>query len=256
MAYLADRVKDTSTSTGTGAITLANSAPAGFRTFATAFGAGSSLVDYCISSQTPGEWEVGQGTFNGTTGLTRTTVLASSNANALVSFSVGTKDVFCVAPAAKIVDTDAAQVITGIKDFGESPSFTPANAYMRLAMTVNGWMQLPIQNKSSGASASSDIVMTTDDGTDTTKYLDLGINGSGYSVGTWTISGARDGYLYMNAGNLTLGTDTAGKTVGLHTGGTLLANVRLLIEDTQITPYVPINNYGMQIAAAGGMFLP
>jgi hypothetical protein len=97
VAYIADRVKDTSTTTGTGAITLANSAPSGYRTFASAFGSESRAVTYCIDGGS--EWEVGCGTFNGTTGLTRDTVLASSNSGSLVSFSAGTKSVFCTAPA-------------------------------------------------------------------------------------------------------------------------------------------------------------
>ena len=98
MNTLADRVKDYTHSTGEGAITLANSAPIGFRTFATAFGAGSAQVSYCIDDGA-GQWEVGSGTFNGTTGLTRTTVHSSSNANALVMFAEGTKTVFCTASA-------------------------------------------------------------------------------------------------------------------------------------------------------------
>lgn len=97
MPHLADRVKDSTTSTGTGSITLANSAPTGFRTFATAFGAQSRQVRYAIVGTS--EWEVGVGTFDGTTGLTRESVASSSNSNSLVSFSAGTKDVFCTAAA-------------------------------------------------------------------------------------------------------------------------------------------------------------
>ena len=104
MALYADRVKDTTTSTGTGSITLANSAPTGYQTFATAFGSTSQTVAYCIADQSGSTWEVGTGVFNGTTGLTRATVLASSNAGSLVNFTAGTKDVFCTAPA-KYLDT-------------------------------------------------------------------------------------------------------------------------------------------------------
>lgn len=101
MPYFADRVKDTSTTTGTGAVTLDNSAPTGFQTFATAFGSGSRVVQYCIVGGS--EWEVGKGTFNGTTGLTRDSVRSSSNSNALVNFSAGTKEVFCTA-SSEILD--------------------------------------------------------------------------------------------------------------------------------------------------------
>lgn len=99
MPFLADRVKDTTTTAGTGALTLAGSPPTGFRTFATGLGSVAvSGIPYVIDDGA-GAWEVGEGTFNGTTGLTRELVLASSNSNALVSFSAGTKTVHLDAPA-------------------------------------------------------------------------------------------------------------------------------------------------------------
>lgn len=103
MSLLADRVRDTTTSTGTGSITLAGTAPTGSVTFATGFGSAACWVAYVIQGQTGGEWEVGEGTFNGTTGLTRAVVKSSSNAGALVNFSAGTKDVFC-APSSSYLD--------------------------------------------------------------------------------------------------------------------------------------------------------
>jgi hypothetical protein len=86
-----DRVKQITTTAGTGPITL-GSASAGYRAIADAYGVGD-LVPYCIESQTPGEWEVGIGTLTAPTTLARTTVTASSNAGALVNFSAGTKNV-------------------------------------------------------------------------------------------------------------------------------------------------------------------
>lgn len=97
MPNFADRVKDTSTTTGTGSITLVGSAPTGFRTFAAAYGAAASEVPYSIAMGA--EWEVGYGTLSDSTTLARTVVLASSNANALVTFSAGIKDVFVTIPA-------------------------------------------------------------------------------------------------------------------------------------------------------------
>lgn len=100
MPHYADRVKETTTSTGTTAIVLSGVAATRCVTFATAFGAGSRIVSYCIEGQAAsGEWEVGKGVFNGTTGLTRDTIRSSSNANALVNFSAGTKDVFVTVSA-------------------------------------------------------------------------------------------------------------------------------------------------------------
>lgn len=97
MPSFADRVKDTTTTTGTGAVTLSGTAPSGFQTFATGFGADTRTVSYCIAGGA--EWEVGKGVFNGTTGLTRDVIRASSNSGALVNFSAGTKDVFCTTSA-------------------------------------------------------------------------------------------------------------------------------------------------------------
>jgi hypothetical protein len=92
----ADRVKETTTTTGTGDITLAG-AVSQFQSFNTAFGVGP-LFYYAIVGQTGTEWEVGEGRLSGTTTLVRKTVYASSNAGALVNFSAGTQDVFCTIP--------------------------------------------------------------------------------------------------------------------------------------------------------------
>jgi len=89
---LADRVKETSTTTGTGDITLAG-AVTQFRAFS-AVCADLDEVPYVIVGQSGTEWEVGEGVWHTGNTLTRTRVKASSNAGALVNFSAGTKDVF------------------------------------------------------------------------------------------------------------------------------------------------------------------
>ena len=110
MPSIADRVKETTTTTGTGTVSLGG-AVTGFRAFSSAFASGT-VVYYCITDGT--NWEVGYGA--ATTGtpwtLARTTVLASSNAGALVSFGAGTKDVFCTAPAAEISNASEILPIT------------------------------------------------------------------------------------------------------------------------------------------------
>lgn len=97
MIVYADRVKETTTSTGTGTINLAG-AVSGYRTFVAGVGSGA-LVYYCIADSTI--WEVGEGTVTDSSPdtLSRTRVLASSNANALVNLPSGTKDVFLTFPA-------------------------------------------------------------------------------------------------------------------------------------------------------------
>lgn len=102
MAFvLKDRVKETTTTTGTGTVTLAG-AVSGYQSFS-AIGNTNSTY-YTIAGQGTTEWEVGIGTYtsSGTT-LSRDTVLASSNSGSLVNFSAGTKDVFCDYPAGRAV---------------------------------------------------------------------------------------------------------------------------------------------------------
>ena len=105
-----DRVKVTSTSTGTGAIAL-GAAQIGFETFAQGIG-NSNTTYYCIFNQGTTEFEVGLGTLDGTSAnLTRgsgATIFSSSNSDNVVTFSAGTKDVFCTLPASKSVYLDAS----------------------------------------------------------------------------------------------------------------------------------------------------
>ena len=101
-----DRVKVTSTTTGTGAMAL-GAAATGFETFAQGIG-NNNTTYYCIFNQGTSEFEVGLGTLDGSSAnLTRTTVISSSNGDAAVNFTSGTKDVFCTLPASKSVYLDA-----------------------------------------------------------------------------------------------------------------------------------------------------
>lgn len=102
MAFvLADRVKETTTTTSTGTVTLLG-ASTGFQSFSAIGNANNTY--YTIAGQTTSEWEVGIGTYtsSGTT-LSRDTVLASSNSGSLVNFSAGTKDVFVTYPSERAV---------------------------------------------------------------------------------------------------------------------------------------------------------
>ena len=107
---IADRVKDSTTTTGTGTITLSGTAATGFQNFSV-IGNGNTTY-YTIAGQGTSEWEVGIGTYatSGTT-LARTTVLASSNSNAAVNFSAGTKDVFVTYPSENSAYTASTQSI-------------------------------------------------------------------------------------------------------------------------------------------------
>ena len=102
MAFvLNDRVKETSTTTGTGTFSLAG-AETGFESFVSGVGDGN-ITYYAISNDGTNEFEVGIGTVTDATPdtLARTTVISSSNSDALVNFSAGTKTVFCTLPASR-----------------------------------------------------------------------------------------------------------------------------------------------------------
>ena len=118
MPSVADRVRETTTTTGTGTVNL-EGAVTGFQLFSAAFSTGT-VVYYCISDGT--NWEIGYGAV--TTGspwtLARSTVLQSSNADALVNFGAGIKDVFCTMPA-QALDTHAATSKTTPVDADEIP---------------------------------------------------------------------------------------------------------------------------------------
>jgi hypothetical protein len=103
-----DRVKETSTTTGTGTFSLAG-AVTGFETFVAGIG-NSNTTYYAIVNTNNGEFEVGLGTVTDATPdtLARTTIISSSNSDSAVDFSSGTKNVFCTLPASKSVILDAS----------------------------------------------------------------------------------------------------------------------------------------------------
>jgi hypothetical protein len=100
-----DRVQETTTVVGTGTMTL-NGAVLGFQTFAII--GNTNTTYYAVVDTVAGVWEVGIGTYtlSGTT-LSRTTVLSSSNAGALVDFAAGTKSVICTYPSSRSVYLDS-----------------------------------------------------------------------------------------------------------------------------------------------------
>ena len=113
-----DRVKENSTTTGTGDITLAG-VPAGQGnvTFNSGIGVGNTTY-YCIFEQGSSKFEIGRGTLSGSTTLERTAVINNSSGNtSKISFS-GTLDVFVTMPAAKTVYLDATGTPVGAASAG------------------------------------------------------------------------------------------------------------------------------------------
>jgi len=109
-----------------------------------------------------------------------------------------------------------------------------ANAIADFTSSVNGYGQVNVRNSLSGANASGDIVVTANSGTDTSNFIDLGINNAGFTTTSWTINGALDGYLYTSDGNLSIGAASASKYLSLFAGGTLAANEQVRVTSTGV----------------------
>ena len=109
---LKDRIKESTVTTGTGTYTLSG-AVTGFEAFSQV-GNGNTTY-YCCTDGT--DFEIGIGTYasSGTT-LARTTILQSSNSDNAVSWSSGTRTVFCTLPAEKMIFNDASNAIQGFTD--------------------------------------------------------------------------------------------------------------------------------------------
>lgn len=106
---LKDRVKETTTTTGTGSFSLAG-AVTGYDSFGQ-IGSGNTTY-YAVYLDGGSEWEVGIGTYTSPSTLSRDTILASSASGAKVSFTAGQKTIWCDYPAGKAVYTDASGSIS------------------------------------------------------------------------------------------------------------------------------------------------
>jgi len=93
---------------------------------------------------------------------------------------------------------------------------------------IDNYLQLNIQNRSTGGFASSDLVATADNGTELVNYIDMGINGSGYNnAPSGLLNGTDLAYLYTTGNDFVLGNSSAGTNLVFFTGGYALANERM-----------------------------
>jgi hypothetical protein len=178
-----DRVKETSTTTGTGTLSLAG-AVTGFETFSSAIGNGNTTYYAIVNSN--GEFEVGLGTVSAAA-LARTTVISSSNSDSAVNFSAGTKNVFVTLPASKAVIEDASSNVTlpadlsvgddltvlgGVIDF-KSNSGSPAALRMYCEVSNAHYQTLLPQPHSAAAGNSLRLPDSGDTGTQDLVAVDI-----------------------------------------------------------------------------------
>jgi hypothetical protein len=138
---LKDRVRESTTTTGTGTVTLVG-AVGGFQPFSVLGDGSETFYTIVLDS----EWEVGIGTYtaSGTT-LSRDLVLDSSNSGSLVDFSAGTKDVFVTYPADKAVYFGNVPTVLLVNDRSGSPvSVSLANGFLPVTDRAGGTVNVPV----------------------------------------------------------------------------------------------------------------
>ena len=111
-----------------------------------------------------------------------------------------------------------------------------ANAVGQFTGNSTSYLQVGLRNQV--ASGSGDFVVTADDGTDATHYLDMGLNGSTYNDPAYSATKAHDGYLYVQSndpqGNLVLGTVSSSARINFIVGGTESSNIVSYISSSGI----------------------
>ena len=122
-------------------------------------------------------------------------------------------------------------------------------------ISIDSYGQFVLKNHSQTANASADIVAVPNNGDDNGYYIDMGMNSNVYANVDYAVTGANDGYLYVNGGNLVIGTQTAAKVINFFTGGTDNTNkIRGTISDTGLSMVgnVTANNMISTNATIGG----
>jgi hypothetical protein len=119
---------------------------------------------------------------------------------------------------------------------GNGTSALPNNP-LNIEKSVNGYLQVNIKNDDAGANSSSDYVVTADNGSDTTHYLDMGKNSSTYDSVDYPLYNANDGYLFDADDDLVIGAPGTGKKVKFHAGGFELTDLAFDADSEGINLY-------------------
>lgn len=198
---LNDRVKETTTSTGTGTVNLAG-AETGFETFVAGVG-NTNTTYYAIVHQSAAEFEVGLGTVSDSSPdtLSRTTILSSSNSDSAVNFSAGTKDVFCTLPASKAVHEDASGNVTLPGTLDVDGGITVDN------ITIDG-TEIDLSSGSFTLDVADDIILDANGGS-------ISLKDNGTEIGLFTLdnSGYFDIFSSVSDNDLRIRVNDGGVTI-------------------------------------------
>jgi len=226
---LNDRVKETTTTTGTGTLTLGG-AVTGFETFAAGIG-NSNTTYYAVILPGTAEFEVGLGTLNSDSStIARTTIISSSNSDNAVNFSAGTKNIFCTIPASKSVFLDASgntsvgadlsvgddlTVEGGVISF-RSNSGSPASLRMYCEVSNAHFQTLQPQPHAASAANTLRLPNSGDSGTQDLVAVDITQTLTNKTLTTPTINGATlgsDNIATASNGDINLAPNGTGKVV-------------------------------------------
>jgi hypothetical protein len=152
------------------------------------------------------------GSQNTNSGILRDIILTGNNINLYPSGTVTIKGNLNVTGS-------------GIFSNGSIPAVTLLNNPLSIVGSGNSYLQLNIQNRASGTTATADLVITANNGTDNSNFINLGINNSGYNDPTFSNGTGLDGYLFINGGSLDIGTQTSGTSIEFHVAGTTFDKV-------------------------------
>jgi hypothetical protein len=220
---LADRVRDTTVTTGTGTVTLSGTAPTGYQNFSVVGNGNTTYYTINAGSQ----WEVGIGTYSSTgPTLARNTVLGSSNANALVDFAAGTKDVFVTYPSGRAVTTDGVETLTNKTINGSNNTIT------NVSLTTGVTGTLPVANGGTGATtatgtgsvvlATSPTLVTPTIGAASATSVAFGLGAA--ATPSLTFTGDLDTGLWSPGANLLAASTGGVERMRIAAGGTVLIN--------------------------------
>ena len=204
---LKDRVLETCSAPGTGAVTLLG-AVTGYQTFSSAIGNANTCY-YTIADQNGSNWEVGIGTYatSGNT-LTRTTVLSSSNAGSTVNFATGTQNVFVTYPSERSVNLSSSALTSGRVTYATTDGLLTDSANMTFdgtTLIANALKSATLGSPTSTALTIQSVgttAMTVDTSQNvgigtTTPVAQLGVYGTGQTTAAMSTSSGLGGTLYV-----------------------------------------------------------
>lgn len=172
---------------------------------------GTSANVQLVWDETNDRWTMGNTYIQGT---------ITANTGAWMNFGDGS---LYVNALSKYVGIDTTAPVAPLTIGASAVNFT--NPIVQFTGNANSYIQLNGRNANTGNNASSDLMLIADNGSDTTNYIDVGINSSTYNQAAYGVMKPNSGYLFVNGGDLTIGTQT-NHDILFHTGNTLSTSVK------------------------------